>query len=168
MCSNGQWLVKRSFKALWDSGAGWCVISYECYNKISPKFKSDLFTSDIRLKAANGTFIRNKGECEISFKIRSRKIQIPIPVFRSIISGTDFRPQFCTNCFTLVYFGMPMMLCSLTRNGKPFAETLHTNDINALVFSTESIVIPPFSNAFIKCKMPKVKRQAHLGKTCVL
>ena len=25
---------KRSFKALWDSGAGRCVISYECYNKI--------------------------------------------------------------------------------------------------------------------------------------
>ena len=56
---------------------------------------------------------------------------------------------------------------SLTRNGKPFADTLHTDDINALVFSTESIVIPPFPNAFIKCKMPKVKRQAHLGKTCV-
>ena len=60
---------KRSFKALWDSGTGRFVISYEYYNKISPKFKSDLFTSDIRLKAANGTFIRNKGECEISFKI---------------------------------------------------------------------------------------------------
>ena len=56
---------------------------------------------------------------------------------------------------------------SLTRNGKPFADTLHTDDVNALVFSTESIVIPPSSNAFIKCKMPKVKRQAHLGKTCV-
>ena len=37
--------------------------------KFHQKFKSDLFTSDIRLKAANGTFIRNKGECEISFKI---------------------------------------------------------------------------------------------------
>ena len=56
---------------------------------------------------------------------------------------------------------------SLTRKVKPFANTLHTNDINALVFSTESIVIPPFSNAFIKCKMKKVKRQAHLGKTYV-
>ena len=56
---------------------------------------------------------------------------------------------------------------SLTRNGKPFVDTLHTNDINALVLSTEITVIPPFSNAFINCKMPKVKRQAHLGKTCV-
>ena len=53
---------------------------------------------------------------------------------------------------------------SLTRYGKPFADTLHTNDINALIFSTESIVIPAFSNAFIKCKMPKVETQAHLGK----
>ena len=60
-----------------------------------------------------------------------------------------------------------MMLCPSLGNGKPFADTLHTNDINALVFSTESIVIPPSSNAFIKCKMPKVKRQAHPGKTCV-
>ena len=36
---------------------------------------------------------------------------------------------------------------SLTRNGKPFADTLHTNDINAIVFSTESTVIP----SFLKC-----------------
>ena len=56
---------------------------------------------------------------------------------------------------------------SLTRNGKPFADTLARNYINALVFSSESTVIPPFSNAFIKCRMSKVKRQAHLGKTCV-
>ena len=56
---------------------------------------------------------------------------------------------------------------SLTRNDKPFADTLHTNDINGLVFSTDSIVIPSLSNTFIKCKMPKVKRPAHLGKTCV-
>ena len=68
---------KRSFKALWDSGAGRCVISYECYNKISPKFKSDLFTSDIRLKAANGTFITNKGGCEISFRIGQERFRFP-------------------------------------------------------------------------------------------
>ena len=59
---------------------------------------------------------------------------------------------------------MPNDVMSLTRNGKLFADTLHRNDINALVFSTESIVI---SNAFIKCKILKVKRQAYLGKTCV-
>ena len=53
---------------------------------------------------------------------------------------------------------------SLTRDGKPFADTLHINDINALVFSMESIVTPPFSNAFIKCKMPKEKGKHTLVK----
>ena len=68
---------KRLFKPLWNSGAGRCVISCECYNKITPKFKSDLFTSDIRLKAANGTFIQNKGGCEIPFKIGQESFRLP-------------------------------------------------------------------------------------------
>ena len=68
---------KRSFKVLWDSDAGRCVISYECYNKISPKFRSDLFTRDIRLRAGNGRFVRNKGECEISFKIGQETFRFP-------------------------------------------------------------------------------------------
>ena len=95
---------KRSFKALWDLGAGRCVISYGCYNKILPQFKSDLFTSGIRLKAANGTFIRNKRKCEISFKIGQERFRFPFLCSDQIISGTDFRPQFCTNlshCYTL-------------------------------------------------------------------
>ena len=157
---------KRSFKALWDSVAGRCVVSYECYNKISPKFKSDLFRSDIRLKAANGTFIRNKGECEISFKIGQEGFRFLFlcsdQLSQELILGHNFAQSFHNDT---LWNANDVM--SLTRNGKPFAHTLHTNDINALVFSTESIVIPPFSNAFIKCKMPKVKRQAHLGKTCV-
>ena len=94
---------KRSFKALWDSSAGRCVISYECYNKIAPKFKSDLFTSDIRLKAANGTFIRNKGECEISFKIGQEGFRFPF-----LCSD-----QLSQELLTLVHIGMPMMLCHL-------------------------------------------------------
>ena len=137
---------KRSFKALWHSGAGRCVISYECYNKISPKFKSDLFTSDIRLKAANGTFIRNKGECDISFKIGQERVQLLFlcsdQLSQELILGHNFAQTFHTGT---LWNANDVM--SLTRNGKPFADTLHTNDINALVFLTEGIVIPPFSNA---------------------
>ena len=156
----------KRLKALWDSGAGRCVISYfECYNKISPKFKLDLFTSDIRL-AANGTFITNKGECEISFKIGQERFRFSFLCSDQssceLILGHNFAQTF--HIGTLWNANDVM---SLTRNGKPFADTLHTDDINALVFSTESSVIPPFSNPFIKCKMPKVKRQAHLGKTCI-
>ena len=157
---------KRSFKALWDSGAGRCVISYECYNKILPKFKSDLLTSDIRLKAVNGTFIRNKGECEISFQIGQERFRFPFlcsdQLSQELILGHNF-----AQTFHIGTHWNANNVMSLTTNGKSFADTLLTNDANALVFSTEIIVISPFSNAFIKCKMLKVKRQAHLGKTCV-
>ena len=101
---------KRLFKALWDSGAGRCVISYECYNKISPKFKSDLFTSDIRLKAANGTFITNKGQCEISFKIGQERFRFPFlcsdQLSQELILGHNF-----AQTFHIGTFGVPMMFC---------------------------------------------------------
>ena len=97
---------KGSFKALWDSGAGRCVISHECYNKISPKFKSDLFTSDIRLKAANGTFIRNKGECEISFKIGQETFRFLFlcsdQLSQELILGHNFATNF-SHWYTLEY-----------------------------------------------------------------
>ena len=89
---------KRSFKALWDSGAGRCVISYECYNKILPKFRSDLFISDIRLKTTNGTFITNKGECEISFKIGQERFRFPFlcsdQLPQELILGHNFAQTF--------------------------------------------------------------------------
>ena len=56
---------------------------------------------------------------------------------------------------------------SLTRNGIPLAETLPTNNINALVFCTESTVIPPYSNGYIRCRMPKAKGKAYICRSCV-
>ena len=56
---------------------------------------------------------------------------------------------------------------SLTRNGIPFAEKLPTNGVNALVFCTESTVIPTYSNGYIKCKMSKAKGKAYIGQSCV-
>ena len=52
---------KRSHKALWDSGAGQCVLSFDCYNAIPAKYKTDLFTSPIKIRAANGTLIEKQG-----------------------------------------------------------------------------------------------------------
>ena len=52
----------REQRALWDSGAGRCVISFECYNRIHPRYKTELFPSHVKIKAANGTIIPNKGE----------------------------------------------------------------------------------------------------------
>ena len=56
---------------------------------------------------------------------------------------------------------------SLTRNGMPFAEMLPTHDITALVFCVESTVIPPYSNGYIRCRMPKAKGKACIGRRCV-
>ena len=56
---------------------------------------------------------------------------------------------------------------SLTRNGIPFAETLPTNDINALVFCVESTVIPPYSNGYIRCRIPKEKGKLYISRSCV-
>ena len=55
----------------------------------------------------------------------------------------------------------------LKRHGKPFELTIPSSTINALVFCTESIVIPPYSNGNIQCKVPKEKLNASLGKNCV-
>ena len=62
---------------------------------------------------------------------------------------------------TLAHYGMHVVM-SLTKNGIPFAETLPTNDVNAIVFCAESTLIPPYSNGYIKCRMPKLK-----GRTCI-
>ena len=46
----------REQRALWDSGAGRCVISFECYNIIHPRYKTELFPSHVKIKAANGHY----------------------------------------------------------------------------------------------------------------
>ena len=62
-------LGNRHHKALWDSGAGKCVISFDCYQSIPTKYKTELYPSRIKIKAAIGTFITNKGECDLTFVI---------------------------------------------------------------------------------------------------
>ena len=67
----------REQRTLWDSGAGRCVISYECYKSLHPKYKTELFPSTIRIKAANSTFIQNKGECDITFELGGVEFTFP-------------------------------------------------------------------------------------------
>ena len=67
----------RSQKALWDSGAGRCIISYGCYNSLHPKYRTELFQSSVKIKAANGMFIANKGECDIILKINNERFTFP-------------------------------------------------------------------------------------------
>ena len=55
---------------------------------------------------------------------------------------------------------------ALTRNGISFAETLSTNDINALVFYGVSTVIPPYSNGCIRCRMQR-RKHTLAGVVCL-
>ena len=55
----------------------------------------------------------------------------------------------------------------LTRPCKPFEQTIPSSTINALAFCTESIVIPPYTNGYIQCKVPKENLKAILGKNCI-
>ena len=64
--------------------------------------------------------------------------------------------NFC-NTFNIGTIWTAADVMSLTYEGKPIAQCIRTKGINALVFFAESIVIPPYSNAKIPCKAPKLK-----------
>ena len=119
----------RDQKALWDSGAGRCVISYECYNRLHPKYKTELFSSQIRIRAANGTFIPNKGECDITFEIG---VGFTFPFLCSdqlsqdMILGLNFQ-----RAYHIATYWMPDDSLYLTLNGEPFGETEPIHDLNA-------------------------------------
>ena len=154
---------QRSHKALWDSGAGQCVLSFDCYKAIPAKYKIDLFTSPIKIKAANGTMIENKGKCNLTFKIGSIKFTFiflcSAQLSQQIIHGYNFSKAF--------HIGTTWSsddIMSLTHQGKPITQTISTKEINSIVFSCESTVIPSFSNAKIKCRVPKVKSRANSGQ----
>ena len=100
----------------------------------------ELFQGSVRIKAGNGTFIANKGECDITLKINNEKFTLPCldQLSQQMILGHNFSKAYHIGMLWNAYDVM-----SLTRNGIPFAETLPTNDINALVFCMESTVIPP-------------------------
>ena len=140
---------ERSLKALWDSGAGRCILSYEYFNNLHPKYKTELFPSSIRIRAANGMFIPNKGECDVTFKINKERFTFPFlcleKLSQQMTLGHNF---FKAYCIGTLWNANDVM--SFTRNGMPFAETLPTHDVNALVFCMESSVILPYSNGNIR------------------
>ena len=116
----------------------------------------ELFPSSVRIRAANGIFIAKEGECDITHKINNDRSTVPFlclgQMFQQMILGTNFSKAYHIG---MLWNGDDVM--SPTRNGIPFAETLPTNDINALVFGMEPTAIPPYSNMYIRCRMPKAK-----------
>ena len=156
----------RSQKALWDSGAARCIISYDCYNSLHPKYKTELFPRSMKIRAANGTFIPNRGEYDVAFKINKERFIFPFlcldQLYQQMILGHNFSKTY--------HIGMLWNVDDvmfLTRNGMPFAEMLPTHNINALEFCMESMVLLPYSNEYIKCRLPRAKVKPYVGRSCV-
>ena len=86
----------RHHKALWNSGAGKCIISFDCYQSIPTKYKTEQYS--IRIKAANGTFNTNKGECDMTFVIGDERFTFPFlcldQLSQQIILGHYFAKAF--------------------------------------------------------------------------
>ena len=156
----------RNHKALWDSGAGKCVISYDKYKTIPEKLKTQLSSSKIMIKAANGSTIENKGECDITFKIGPARFTFTFLVSneltQDVILGYNFSKAY--HIGTDWNKNDEMIL---TMNGQQLTTTISTKAINALVQCAESISIPPRSNAMIKCKAPKAMCHQNYGRICV-
>ena len=156
----------RSQKVLWDYGANRCIISYDCYNSLHPKYKTESFPSSVEIMAANGTFIPNKGECDVTFKINKERFTFPFLCLDQLSQQMILDHNFSKAYWTGTMWNTDDVM-SLTRNGIPFAETLHTNGINALVFCTESTTILPYSNGYIKCRMHRGKGKPYIGRSHV-
>ena len=157
---------KKSHKTLWDSGACKCVISLESYKTIPDKYKTELFPSNIKIKAANGSIIHNNGECDITFRMGSEKFTFPFLCSDQLSQSLIVGHNFC-NTFNIGTVWTAPDIMSLTYEGQPIAQCTRTKGINALVFCTESIVIPPFSNAKIQCKAPKLKFHSDIATSII-
>ena len=164
-CSIAIKIGYKSYKTLWDTGAGKCVISKDKYSSIPDKLKTELKPSNIIIKAAEGSIINNDGECEITFKIGPATFTFPFLVSNAltqdVILGYNFKKAFHIgtdwNRNDEMYLKM---------NGQFLTTTLNTKDINALVQCAESVVIPPRSNAQIPCKANKMVCQINFERIC--
>ena len=141
---------------MWDSGTCKCVIPLESYQTVPNKYKTELFPSNIRIKAANGSIINNNGECDITFRMGSEKFTFNFWCSDQLSQSVILAHNFCNTSNIGTVWTVPDIM-SLTYEGQPIAQCTKTQAINALVFCTESIVIPPFSNAKIQLKVPKLK-----------
>ena len=107
---------ERSQKALWDLGAGRCIISYDCYNSLQPKYKMELFPSSVKIRVANGTFIPNKGECDVTVNINKERFTFPFLCLDQL-SQQMILGHISLRHIALACFGMQMMWWPLLEIG---------------------------------------------------
>ena len=108
---------------------------------IPDKYKTDLFPSSIKIKAANGTIIDNSGEYDITFRMGTQRFTFPFLCSSQLSQQVTIGHNFC-NTFSIGTIWTAADVMSLAYEGKPIAQCIRTKGINALVFCAESIVIP--------------------------
>ncbi|MCP3929877.1 MAG: hypothetical protein GY705_12350, partial [Bacteroidetes bacterium] len=84
--------VKTEF--LLDSGSTFTIIDTELYKSISPKYKSELKKTDLKLKSASGEYLFVHGETTLTLKIGNQFFKKNVKVVnigdKSAILGLDF------------------------------------------------------------------------------
>ena len=133
---------------------------------IPDKYKTDLFSSNIKIKAANGTIINNNGECDITFRMGIEKFTFPFLCSDQLSQAIIIGHNFCNTLNIGTVWTSPDIL-SLTYEGWTIAQCIRAKGINALVFCAENTIIPPFSNAKIPCRAPKVKSLSNIAPSVI-
>ena len=126
-------LGNNNHKALWDSCAGKWVISFDCCQSIPTKYKTELYPSRITIKAANGIFITNKGECDLTFVIGDERFTFPF-LYSDQLSQQIFLGHNLDKTFHIDTWWDHDDTMYLKRNCKPFEQTVPISTINVLVF----------------------------------
>ena len=102
---------KKAHKALWDSGACKCVLSLASYEMIPEKYKTELFASSIKIKEANGTLIKNNGECDITFRKGTEKFTFPFLCSDQLSQQVIILAITSVLLSILELFGLPQTYC---------------------------------------------------------
>ena len=164
-CAVMAMIGNRSYKALWDSGAAKCVLSLDCYQSISPKFKTEYMKAASKSEQPMALLLK-RGEYDLKFKINNEQFTFPFlcsdQLSQQLILGHNFAKAFHIGTSWDANGTM-----SLTINGRAFAETISAKDIQALVFCSEGAIVPPYSNGYIPCRLPKFLRHSNPGRNFV-
>ena len=99
-----------------------------------------MYESSIQIRAANVSFIKNRGECDLTFKINNEQFTFPLfcsdQLSQQLIFGHNFAKAFHIGTSWDANDKM-----SLNINGREFAETIPTKDVQALVFCSEGAIV---------------------------
>ena len=119
-----------------------------------------------KIRAANGSFIKNRGECDLTFKINNEQFTFPFlcsdQLSQQLILDHNLAKAFHIGTSWDAYDAM-----SLTINGRTFAEMILAKDIQAWVFCSEGAIVPSYSNGYIPCRLPKLLRHSNPGRNFV-